>query len=177
MRRPSPVSAGAFTLLELIAVMMLLTIMLAMAAPRLSGFFAGRALNEETRRLVALTRFGRSEAIARSERMRLWFNPESREYGLKPDVELRDETRPPLQFKLADKLKVEIAEESLDEEGQAAIIFWPDGSVDETSLTEFTLTEDEEPRQRIALAANRLEYTAQAVSADDLESTDDEQEE
>ena len=53
-----------FTLLELILVMVLLTGVMAVVAPSLSGFFRSAALDEEGRRMLSVIEMTRREAIA-----------------------------------------------------------------------------------------------------------------
>jgi Tfp pilus assembly protein FimT len=52
------------TLLELILVMMILSTVLAMAAPSLRGFFASRRGDDAAAQILALTQFARSQAIS-----------------------------------------------------------------------------------------------------------------
>src|SRR5512143_2179039 len=66
------VVARAFTLIELILVMALLTIVISLTAPKLSRFFHGRTLDSEARRLLALTRSGQSRAVSEGLPMDLW---------------------------------------------------------------------------------------------------------
>jgi type II secretion system protein H len=54
----------AFTLIELILVMTILLVVMAVAFPSLRGFFRGRNLDSEARRILALTRYGQSRAVA-----------------------------------------------------------------------------------------------------------------
>src|ERR1043166_3717524 len=54
----------AFTLIELIVVMTLLVAVISIALPSLGGFFRGRTLDSEARRMLALTRQGQSRAVA-----------------------------------------------------------------------------------------------------------------
>src|SRR5213080_192627 len=54
----------AFTLIELILVMALLSIVLAVSAPALSSFFRGRNIDAEGRRLVSLIRYGQGRAVS-----------------------------------------------------------------------------------------------------------------
>lgn len=153
-------AAAGFTLLELIVVMTLLTIFFAMSAPRLSGFLRGRDLNEEARRLVALTRHARSEAVNRGQRVELWISPETGEYGVRGEARgEEEETVRERTYVMAEDLALEFGEdEALNEEGEAVILFWPDGTIDESSPLEMTLTEAGEERFLIVLADNRLEY-------------------
>ena len=60
----------AFTLIELVLVMTLLVVVVAIAAPSLAGFFRGRALDAEARRLLSLTRQGQSRAAPGEEAKR-----------------------------------------------------------------------------------------------------------
>ncbi len=91
-RRHSP---RGFTLIELVVVMMLLATVLAFAAPRLTGFTKGREVEEEIRRLAALTRFARETAIGEGERMELWLDGAEGTYGLRaqdPYAEIESRT-------------------------------------------------------------------------------------
>jgi Tfp pilus assembly protein FimT len=51
------------TLLELILVMVILSTVLAMAAPSLRGFFASRRTQDTAAQILALTQLARSQAI------------------------------------------------------------------------------------------------------------------
>jgi prepilin-type N-terminal cleavage/methylation domain-containing protein len=70
----------AFTLLELMAVMMVLAILLAMVAPSLGGFGAGRKADEAAANLVSLARWARDQAVAEGRPYRLNFDPANRVY-------------------------------------------------------------------------------------------------
>jgi type II secretion system protein H len=159
-------AAAGFTLLELIVVMTLLTVVFAVAAPRLGRFMSGREIDEECRRLLALTRYARSEAIGSGRRMELWIAPRKGEYGLRAEARSNEETRPPLRFELAEKLAIEIEDSALDDQGEGVILFWPDGGIDETSPIELILSEEGEARRLITLSENRIEYIVEV--ADDV---------
>lgn len=62
------------TLLELILVMMILSTVLAMAAPSLRGFFASRRGDDAAAQILALTQFARSQAISEGIIYRLNFD-------------------------------------------------------------------------------------------------------
>ncbi len=79
--RPRGVRA-AFTLLELVLVMMLICTVLAMAAPSLRGFFASRETADTASSLVALTQLARSQAIAEGAPYRLNLDAGSGRYWL-----------------------------------------------------------------------------------------------
>src|SRR5438067_3213545 len=74
--------SGAFTLIELILVMTVLTIAVSLSAPALANFFRGRSLDSEARRLLALTRQGQSRAVSEGIPMELWLDPANSAYGL-----------------------------------------------------------------------------------------------
>jgi prepilin-type N-terminal cleavage/methylation domain-containing protein len=76
---PIPVGTSAgLTLLELILVLVLISITLAMASPSLGGFFASRQTADAAMRVVSLTQWARSEAVARGQRCRLNIDPQGR---------------------------------------------------------------------------------------------------
>lgn len=131
-----------FTLLELVVVMALLTTIVAIAAPVLSHFVRGRGLVEESRRFLALTRYGRSEAASRGVPMVLWLDPEAGAYGLEAAPGFATENDRSLEYQLADGLRFELDSPTLDEQGRASIAFGPDGAIDEESLAEVAIRQD-----------------------------------
>jgi prepilin-type N-terminal cleavage/methylation domain-containing protein len=82
----------AFTLIELILVMALLTIAVSVTAPALSKFFRGRTLDSEARRLLAVTRMGQNRAVAEGVPMDLWIDKDQGKFGLEmePSYEKND---------------------------------------------------------------------------------------
>lgn len=70
------------TLLELILVMMILSTVLAMAAPSLRGFFISRRGDDEAARILALTQYARSQAVSEGVVYRLNFDIQERTYWL-----------------------------------------------------------------------------------------------
>ena len=71
-----------FTLLELILVMVILSTVLAMAAPSLSGFFGSRQTHDTATQILALTQLARSQAISEGIVYRLNFDTVERTYWL-----------------------------------------------------------------------------------------------
>ncbi|HPS00246.1 MAG TPA: GspH/FimT family pseudopilin [Candidatus Sumerlaeota bacterium] len=130
-----------FTLVELVVVMALLTALVAYATPSLALFFRGREMTEEARRFLALTRLARSEAISRSEPMKVWADPESGSYGLEPSGAFYTASNDsggytkgkPLEFVLPDGLDLEVSASDSGDGQEASIIFNPDGSLDDVS--------------------------------------------
>jgi len=73
-----PDSRRGLTLLELILVMVILSTVLAMAAPSLRGFFASRRGDDAAAQILALTQFARSQAISEGLIYRLNFDTRER---------------------------------------------------------------------------------------------------
>jgi type II secretion system protein H len=71
-----------FTLLELILVMVILSTVLAMAAPSLRGFFASRQMQDAAAQLLTLTQLARSQAVCEGTNYRLNLDAEQGQYWL-----------------------------------------------------------------------------------------------
>lgn len=71
-----------FTLLELVLVMLLLTIIMATAAPSLSNFARGRKSKDAAQNIVALARYARGQAISEGVTYRLHVDPRQNAYWL-----------------------------------------------------------------------------------------------
>lgn len=70
------------TLLELILVLMILSTVLAMAAPSLRGFFTSRRGDDAAAQILALTQYARSQAVSEGVVYRLNFDVQERTYWL-----------------------------------------------------------------------------------------------
>ena len=71
-RRNNARSAPAgFTLIELVLVLLILAVLVAMAAPSLRGFLAGRQAADAALNVLSLTRWARTEAISQGHPCRL----------------------------------------------------------------------------------------------------------
>src|SRR5687767_7523947 len=75
-------ASRAFTLIELIFVMVLLIIVASMVAPRMSSFFRGRALSAEAQRLLSLTHYAQSRAVTEGVPVLLWIDATKSTYGI-----------------------------------------------------------------------------------------------
>jgi prepilin-type N-terminal cleavage/methylation domain-containing protein len=139
-------SPGGMTLIELILVMALLATILAVTAPSLEGFFGGRSVAGQARRLIELTRYGRDEAISVGIPMNLWINTEKGLFGLAAATGYGIEAPKPVTFSLDTNQKFDLGEEQQQaenvqgtirhksKEGTQGIIFLPDGRIEEGSL-------------------------------------------
>ena len=79
VRRSNPT---AFTLVELILVLAILTLVVAMIAPSLRGFSTGRTHRNMANTILALTRYARTQAIAEGRTYRLNFDASDKELWL-----------------------------------------------------------------------------------------------
>lgn len=77
-----PAGYQGMTLLELILVMLILSTVLAMAAPSLRGFFTSRRIDDTAVQILALTKFARSQAVSEGIVYRLNFDTRERTYWL-----------------------------------------------------------------------------------------------
>jgi type II secretory pathway pseudopilin PulG len=148
---------AGFTMVELIIVMGILMVIFALAAPRLSRFMTGRSVNEEGRRLISLTRYARSEAISQGQRVHLWIAPERGEYGIRPEDAARSKT-PEARFRVADRLGLKLDTNETDEQGEIGIVYWPDGTLDETSPRRIQISEQDGPGLTLTLEENGQDY-------------------
>jgi type II secretion system protein H len=160
----------AFTLIELILVLALLAMAVAVAAPALSRFFSGRTLDNEARRLLALTRYAQSRAVSEGMPMLLWLRPETRTYGLRAETAFTEEDARAVEYELDGSLRFEVAPPGLEGEtpwklaalatgSRHVIRFTPDGFVDQNSPAWVWLqTADGRDATWLVLTPNRLKY-------------------
>jgi type II secretion system protein H len=176
LRSANPDRHQAFTLVELILVMALLTVVIGLAAPSLSRFFRGRVLDTEAGRFLALTRYGQSRAVSSGLPMVLWIDRTEGEYGLRAadgfgadagQVRIvtgtgRDtneqEDQKPMEYRLAKDLSFDIDNNERITNGVAAIHFSPDGSIDETSLKLVFIRGPDDTEIPIVQSRSRLHY-------------------
>jgi type II secretion system protein H len=174
IRRSSHGGTRAFTLIELMLVMTILLIVLAVAFPSLRGFFSGRNLDSEARRLLALTRYGQSRAANEGVPMVLWIDSKRRTYGLEAAAGYLDEDDHAVDFVLDENLSLEATvpilatassqwKEPAPVAGSLPMIrFLPDGFIGESSPETIVLTERDQHAIGIVQSANRLNYEIQA---------------
>src|SRR5580704_87306 len=73
--------ASGFTLIELILVLALLVVITSIAAPAMSRFIRGRALDSEARRMVALMHAAQSRAVSEGMPIMFWVDEKGGSYG------------------------------------------------------------------------------------------------
>jgi len=119
------------TLLELILVMVILSTVLAMAAPSLRGFFASRRIEDTAAQILALTQLARSQAVSEGIVYRLNFDTRQRTYWLTAQrAGAFEELGSGLGqvFTLPKDVNVEL-EEIEEEDGDTFLVFTPFGTV------------------------------------------------
>jgi type II secretion system protein H len=161
-----------FTLIELIFVLALLAIIAVFVTSSMGGFFRGRALNLEARRMLSLTHYAQSRAVAEGVPVILWLNPKESTYGISvhssfSDVEgdLRS-----INYTVDSSLRLETptsvvtaTSEQDDEklglaEGLSFIRFNPDGFFDDASVSKVTIRLGAEAGLELVPTFNRLAY-------------------
>lgn len=174
-------SQAAFTLIELILVMMILIVILAMTGPSLSRFFRGRTLESETRRFISLTHYARSRAISEGIPMLVWIDPQQQRYGLEAEISFTGRDDKAVDYDLDQDVQFEVEQPALTAQGgmqsaqasrfgrsSSIIRFQPDGFITETSPRNLWLRqvgpESGDNNQRdgdafwITQSTNRLRY-------------------
>lgn len=166
-RRPG---AGAFTLIELIVVMLLLAIVALFVAPKMSSFTRGRTLSFEARRMLSLTHYAQGRAVAEGVPVVLWFDPKNSTYGVEiqsshaiEDDHDRQFTADPSLTLVAPMSDLTPSSEDGDEkfglpEGLPSIRFNPDGFFDEASVRKITIQQGDEGALDLVQKENRLGY-------------------
>jgi len=76
----------AFTLLELIMVMVIIAIMVAMVAPAIVKFSAGRAVDDFGRRIIAASQFARAQSISEARIYHLNFDQRTSQFWVTADT-------------------------------------------------------------------------------------------
>ena len=136
---------SGFTLIELILVLALLVIITSLAAPAMSNFIRGQALDSEARRLLALIHAGQSRAVSEGLPMVLWVDEKQGTYGLQ--AETTGKNGDPKAENLSVDGNLQIAVVNTGSAGTTrfgglpAIRFLPDGTVDENSPQMLRLTD------------------------------------
>jgi type II secretion system protein H len=168
--KPAGPCGRAFTLIELILVMALMAFAAALAAPRMSSFFRGRAMDQEARRMLSLIRLGQSRAVAEGVPVLFWVNPRESTYGLTVQAGFVEEDTRASTFVADSSLTLEApaigttaVSELEDErlglpEDVAVIRFKPDGYYDEISQPQIIIRQGQEAAVALEQSGNRLRY-------------------
>ena len=151
-------SLGAFTLVELIIVMTLLAIVAAIAVPSLARSMRQRNLDEEATRLLALTEYGRNEAVSQGVPMVIWIDAKKQRYGIEPKAGFdSDETRA-REYEMNADVQVEIDKAAASGGVVEAMEFAPDGALVSTSVETLRLVDRFKSAISLARTADRWSY-------------------
>ena len=173
-------ASRAFTLIELILVLVLLATVIAISAPSLSRFFRSRGLESEARRFLALTRHAQSRAVSEGVPMVLWLDTKQRAYGLNADKTFVEADPKSEQFTVDETLQVEtqfspdaqtagqasqFKNEKQTTSGLCTFRFNPDGFVSASSPEAVGFRQKDNGELWIAQSRNRLNYEIQVGKA------------
>ena len=127
-----------FTLLELILVMVIISTVLAMAAPSLRGFFSSRKTHDAAANILSLIRYARTYAISEGRTYRLNFDYNKGVYWLTSNLEgtfdvLNNEFG--REFLLPDDTTVELEKQGDKDDKEACITFYPQGMCESGTIT------------------------------------------
>lgn len=133
---------GAFTLLELIAVLVLISTVLAIAAPSLRGFVHGRQTADTALRMLSLTRLARSRSASLGCVHRLNVDAESGTYWLtmqRAGAFVEIQSAHGRKYHLPTGVSVTLDSPSAEEQGRGEddvphIQFYPDGRCDPATI-------------------------------------------
>lgn len=170
----SRLSAGgrrAFTLVELIVVMVLLLTVASMVMPRMAAFFRGRALSQEAQRVLSLINYGRARAVAEGVPVILWIDPARSMYGLEVQEShsggdggrrIVHTAEPSLRLEIPTVVDAAVSEQEDERlglpENLAAIRCNPDGFFDEGGAQRIVIRQGDEAALEIAPTSNRLGF-------------------
>ena len=137
----------AFTLVELILVLALLVIVTSLAAPAMSRFVRGRALDSEARRLAALMHAGQSRAVSEGAPMMLWMDEKAGTYGMEAETSGANGDAKAEELAVDSTLLLAVlnvgATTPVTFKDLPAIKFLADGTVDENSPQTLKLTDSD----------------------------------
>lgn len=136
-----------FTLIELILVLALLVVITSIAAPAMSKFIRGRALDTEARRFFSLTHIAQSRAVSDGLPVLVWINQAAGSYGLSEETTSPTGDPKAEDLMLDSTLAIAVQNSSLGAptmfNNLPAIRFLPDGTIDENSPTTVKLTDSD----------------------------------
>ncbi len=160
-KSPGQYAQCAFTLIELVLVMVLLVVAVCMVAPRMSDFVRGRALDSEARRMMALLHAGQSRAVSEGMPVVLWFDAKQNTAGLEQETPPKGGDPKAENVTVSDGVQITPAAPGSTTtttfKHLPAIRFLPDGTIDEDSPQTVQVTEGNETLLLVQLQ-NRTGY-------------------
>jgi type II secretion system protein H len=170
-----PVCA-AFTLVELILVMVIMLTLLGVVFPSLKGFFRGRNLDNEARRFLSLTRYGQSRAVTEGIPVELWINPKEGSYGLQAVSGYSETQTNPMNFNVDQSIQITFSAPSsilvrsnywTQAKAQFGAVtkirFQPDGFISDSSPQKIFLRQGNVSQAVISETPSHLRYDIQTA--------------
>jgi type II secretion system protein H len=127
-------SAPGFTLVELILVMALLAVIAAFSAPSLARSLRQRNLDGEAARLLALTEYGRDEAVSQGVPMTVWVDPKGQRMGVEAKTGYEGDDSRTREFALNTDIHFELDRVATQNGVVEVMEFAPDGSPSSSSI-------------------------------------------
>ena len=155
MQRSDP-SAG-FTLVELILVMALLAVIAAFSAPSLARSLRQRNLDGEAARLLALSEYGRDEAVSQGVPMTVWVDPKGR-MGVEPKTGYEGDESRSRQFDLNADIHFELDRAATQNGVVDVMEFGPDGAPSPTSIDAVRLVDRFQSQITVARTSDGWSY-------------------
>jgi len=164
-----PQRSRGFTLVELILVMTLLVIGVSFVAPQLGGFFRGRTMQAEGRRLISMAHGAQSRAVSGGVPVILWIDNVKNSYGIQEEPGYTDKDPKAEEYTLNENLKIEIAEDDSATSQPTAesndphmnlphITFLSDGTIAEGSPRKINIVDNNGPKVSVAQTRDRSQY-------------------
>jgi Tfp pilus assembly protein FimT len=167
---------AAFTLIELILVMVIMFTLLSVIFPSLKGFFRGRNLDNEARRFLSLTRYGQSRAVSEGVPVELWINPKQGSYGLGALSGYSETQTNPMNYSVDQSLQITFSAPTsvlvrsnywTQAKGQIGAVtrirFQPDGFISDNSPQKIFIRQGNVSQVVIAEAPSHLRYEIQTA--------------
>lgn len=174
---PHSRTSRGFTLIELILVMVIMAVGAALVVPHLTSFFRGQVVDQEARRMLSLTQYARSRAVAEGLPMEFWLNQDEGLYGMniltgyaEGDARALSYAVDPDVYFSFGELEHEYVYEVTDPIETASdtlIIFLPDGLIQTGSIQRINLSLTNE-NPSLSLSLDRLGTGYELLPSDDL---------
>jgi prepilin-type N-terminal cleavage/methylation domain-containing protein len=172
-KRESNRYCRAFTLIELVLVMALLSIVLAFAFPSLANFFRTRSLDSEARRFLSLTHYGHHRAVSEGVPMMLWIDVKRGAYGLEAETGYVETDDKAVEYSVGENLQLDVPRESIAPASNQrtarsvrgnlpAIRFTVEGFVTDSSPAALAIRRGKDDMTWIAQSPNRISYEIRA---------------
>ncbi len=129
---------AAFTLIEIILVVIVLSIIAGFAVPNFSKTYAYIQLQRSAQDLAYLMRYAQSRAVTKNTTVRLQFDEDFSAYWLaekiKDEEEAEEEEFKRISSRLGKRFKISSGLKIAMEEEAASLDFYPDGSIDKKAV-------------------------------------------